>query len=293
MSSSSEAPTCLSAGFFGERRPHRVPLGLDLGGVGAELVGLVVLGDPGHQRAMPVVEGVVLREVVVVPDAAWGPRSSPGPAGAPASGRAWRRPRRGRCRTSSRSSSSSGRRAPRGSRPCPARRSSVLMYGRTSAYFAPQASAKDLGARRGWPSRSRRCAARSPGRTGLKWPGVQFSAGCARAHPARVEADDVVLGRHRLRQRRGDESGEVSPLPPGPPGLTSSGPWYFFAVCGTRDSARVICRPRGLGVVERHLQRRALERRGGRRWRTSSRRASPRSGGRGAVRRRSRRRGRP
>jgi hypothetical protein len=37
-----------------------------------------------------------------------------------------------------------------------------------------------------------------------------------------------------------------SPLPPGPPGFTSSGPWYVFAVCGTRERARVICRPWGL-----------------------------------------------
>ncbi len=37
----------------------------------------------------------------------------------------------------------------------------------------------------------------------------------------------------------------MSPLPPGPPGLTSSGPWYFFAVCGTRDRASVIFLPRG------------------------------------------------
>jgi hypothetical protein len=37
----------------------------------------------------------------------------------------------------------------------------------------------------------------------------------------------------------------VRPLPPGPPGLTSSGPWYFFAVCGTRDRASVICSPCG------------------------------------------------
>jgi hypothetical protein len=36
------------------------------------------------------------------------------------------------------------------------------------------------------------------------------------------------------------------PLPPGPPGLTSSGPWLFFAVCCTRESASVICRPCGL-----------------------------------------------
>lgn len=35
------------------------------------------------------------------------------------------------------------------------------------------------------------------------------------------------------------------PLPPGPPGLTSSGPWYVFEVCGTRDSASVIFFPPG------------------------------------------------
>ncbi len=37
----------------------------------------------------------------------------------------------------------------------------------------------------------------------------------------------------------------VRPLPPGPPGLTSSGPCEARAVCGTRDSAMVIRRPDG------------------------------------------------
>jgi hypothetical protein len=37
----------------------------------------------------------------------------------------------------------------------------------------------------------------------------------------------------------------VRPLPPGPPGLTSRGPWYVFAVCGTRERARVIFLPFG------------------------------------------------
>ncbi|HEU5025089.1 MAG TPA: hypothetical protein VFV01_09245 [Spirillospora sp.] len=40
-------------------------------------------------------------------------------------------------------------------------------------------------------------------------------------------------------------SASVSPLPPGPPGFTSRGPWYVSAVCGTRDNASVICLPRG------------------------------------------------
>src|SRR4029079_6967962 len=57
----------LAAGrVLGERRAHRVPLGLDLGRVRAELVRAVVLGDPRHQRLLAGVEGVVLRDVGVV-----------------------------------------------------------------------------------------------------------------------------------------------------------------------------------------------------------------------------------
>src|SRR5215210_2482147 len=121
----------------------------------------------------------------------------------------------------------------------------VLMYGRTSAYFLPQAAAKDL-ARLRLAFSIAGVLGTLAGRTGLNWPGLQSRAGLLSPTPRGSKPMTSYWAATALGSEDATKPASVRPLPPGPPGLTSSGPWYFVAVCGTRDRARVIFRPCGL-----------------------------------------------
>ncbi len=83
------------------------------------------------------------------------------------------------------------------------------------------------------------------GRTASKWPGTQSSAGRLSPTPRGSKPTTSYSAATRFGSDAATNPASVSPLPPGPPGFTSSGPWYFFAVCGMRDSASVMVRPEG------------------------------------------------
>ncbi len=120
----------------------------------------------------------------------------------------------------------------------------VLMYGSRSACLSRHALAKD---------RARWRLARSiagvlgteSGRTGLKYPGLQSRAGLLLPTPRGSKPMTSYCAATSLGSVLATNPARVRPLPPGPPGLTSSGPWNFVAVCGTRESASVIFRPCG------------------------------------------------
>src|SRR5690606_7290788 len=83
--------------------------------------------------------------------------------------------------------------------------------------------------------------------------------GPARPHPARVEADHVVLRGHLLGQRRGDEPGERPATAAGPARVDQQGPLVRrrgVRHAGQRERDRA---PARIRVVQRHLDGRALE----------------------------------
>lgn len=115
----------------------------------------------------------------------------------------------------------------------------VSRYGSSFAYFVPHASAKALARARLAFSRALVLGTVS-GRTGLKCPGSQSIAGLLLPTPRGSKPMTSYCAATALGSAEATNPASVSPLPPGPPGFTSSGPWYVFAVCGTRDRARVI-----------------------------------------------------
>ncbi len=226
-----------------DRVPHPVPGRLDLSRVGAQPVRAVVLRHPGRERLVAGVERVVLGDVVVVPDpvrvhvrvedqapdavreqlrvhraqvGAVGvaqvvelPRSGGGPDHVEVLGRAHRVHVREQVR--------------------------VLLAagGREVAGAVPVGPLVLDGVRHRV----------GPYRIEVLRDAVQGRP--APAHAARVEPDHVVLGGTDFGSEPATKPAIDRPLPPGPPGLTSSGPWNVFAVCGIRDRASVTCRPDG------------------------------------------------
>ncbi len=118
------------------------------------------------------------------------------------------------------------------------------MYGSTSPCFSPQARANAL-ARSRLTRSARYEVGTVSGRTGSKWPGTQFSAGVLVPTPRGSKPITSYWAATFFGSDEATNPAMDRPLPPGPPGLTSSGPWDFFAVCGTRDRASVIWRPEG------------------------------------------------
>lgn len=118
------------------------------------------------------------------------------------------------------------------------------MYGSTSPCFSPQARAKDSARSR--LIRSERAESGTvPGRTGSKCPGRQSRAGVLFPTPRGSKPITSYWAATFFGSEDATNPAIDRPLPPGPPGLTSSGPWKVFAVCGTRDRASVIRRPDG------------------------------------------------
>lgn len=120
----------------------------------------------------------------------------------------------------------------------------VSMYGSTSPYRLPHSAAKDR-ARSRFACSSAGVPGTVSGRTGLKWPGAQSRAGLLRPTPRGSKPMTSYRAATFFGSAEATNPARVSPLPPGPPGLTSSGPWEAAAVCGTRDRASVIWRPAG------------------------------------------------
>lgn len=120
----------------------------------------------------------------------------------------------------------------------------VSMYGSTSACLAPQDSAKER-----TRSRLARSVASSmgteSGRAGLKCPAAQSRAGSLLPTPRGSKPITSYWAATSLGRAEAMYPARLRPLPPGPPGLTSSGPWEVGPVWGTRVRARVIWRPSG------------------------------------------------
>ncbi len=121
---------------------------------------------------------------------------------------------------------------------------SVVRCGSRSPYFLPQASAKERTRRRLASSTSAEVGTGS-GRTASKWPGTQSRAGSLAPTPRGSKPMTSYWAATFFGSAAATNPASFSPLPPGPPGFTSRGPWYVFAVCGTRERASVIVRPAG------------------------------------------------
>jgi hypothetical protein len=83
------------------------------------------------------------------------------------------------------------------------------------------------------------------GRTGEKWPGLQSSAGRLAPTPRGSNPMTSYCAATFAGSEDATNEARPSPLPPGPPGLTRSGPWECAAVWRTRESASVTVRPPG------------------------------------------------
>lgn len=99
----------------------------------------------------------------------------------------------------------------------------VSMYGSRLAYFSPHPCAKDR-------ARSRLALSIAgvlgtvSGRTGAKWPGLQSSAGKLAPTPRGSKPMTSYCAATALGSVEATNPAIVIPLPPGPPGLTRSGP---------------------------------------------------------------------
>lgn len=118
------------------------------------------------------------------------------------------------------------------------------MYGSRSGYFAPHAAAKDA-ARSRLACSVRRSSGTGSGRRGSKYFGTQFRAGELFPTPRGSNPITSYCAAVSFGSEAATKPAIASPLPPGPPGLTSRGPCEVFAVCGIRDRARVMLRPDG------------------------------------------------
>jgi hypothetical protein len=111
-------------------------------------------------------------------------------------------------------------------------------------YLLPHAFAKDV-ARLMFAFSSAPLCGTGSGRTGLKYRGLQASVGLLLPTPRGSKPMTSYRAETAAGSDLATNPASASPLPPGPPGLTSNGPRDFLAVCRTRDSARVIFRPSG------------------------------------------------
>ncbi len=118
------------------------------------------------------------------------------------------------------------------------------MWGSTSACLAPQDSAKARTRSRLARSVASSCGTES-GRTGVKCPDPQSRAGSLLPTPRGSKPITSYCAATSLGRAEATNPASARPLPPGPPGLTSRGPWEVLAVWGTRVSASVIVRPAG------------------------------------------------
>ncbi len=241
-------------------RPHPVPGGLDAGRVGAQAVRGVVLRDPGGERLVPVVEGVVLAEVALVPDVV---RIDDGVQDQAA------HPLRVELGVDRAEVGAVGVAEvvdlPRAQRPA----DHVEVLGRADRVHVRQHVAVLLAAGTGERLGPVPVDPLGPVRGGhrvrthrVEVAGHAVQRRSARADPARVETDHVVLGRHLLRQRRGHESGHGQTAAARSARVDQQRPLGLLrgvrnAGQGERDLAAG-----GAAVVQRGADLRALEPRG-------------------------------
>ncbi|MGX1493555.1 hypothetical protein RKD41_005814 [Streptomyces tendae] len=97
------------------------------------------------------------------------------------------------------------------------------MYGSTSACFSAHAWAKSF-ARSRLARSTQGVLGTESGRTGAKCVGRQSSAGRLRPTPRGSKPTMSYWAATFLGRAEATKPARASPLPPGPPGLTSSGP---------------------------------------------------------------------
>ncbi len=203
--------------------PHGVPGGLHPLRVGAQPVRRVVAGDPGQEGAVPVVEDEVLGEVGVVPDlgrvddgvqdqAPHPVRVQLGVDGAQVGAvrvaevvhlpRAERR--------------ADGVHVPRGAHRVDVRQQVPVLL---AARLGEGPRAREVGLLDGLGG------GQGVGAHRAKWPGRQFRAGSLRPTPRGSKPITSYWAATSSGSEDATNPASVRPLPPGPPGLTSSGPW--------------------------------------------------------------------
>lgn len=100
----------------------------------------------------------------------------------------------------------------------------VSMYFSRDLYFVPKALAKEAARLTLTASSALECGTGS-GRTGSKYPGTQSSAGVLLPTPRGSKPMTSYCAATAAGSEEATTPASVSPLPPGPPGLTTSGPW--------------------------------------------------------------------